>query len=104
MLRFHIAGNCISESDANYEGSLVQSLRGQKFSQGDCCSACYNTTGCNVWVWCPAFEVSGRNRMLPGVCLVLPWTALEYRSPGNCQKHAPRLQPLQSVLTRHHHG
>lgn len=51
-----LPGNCISESDANYEGSLVQSLRGQKFSQGDCCSACYNTTGCNVWVWCPAFE------------------------------------------------
>jgi hypothetical protein len=51
-----LPGGCISETSANYEGTLIQSLRGQQFSQGDCCDYCKNTTGCNVWTWCPSFE------------------------------------------------
>lgn len=52
-----LSGGCISETSANYEGTLIRSLRGQQFSQGDCCDYCKNTTGCNVWTWCPSFEV-----------------------------------------------
>ena len=68
----------------------MQALRGQKFSQGDCCAFCHNTTGCNVWVWCPSFEVSRTGCMLPK-CMphcfsVLQCAAPEHWSPGTCQQ------------------
>jgi len=50
-----LPGGCISESSVNYEGTVLQSIRNNKTSQGDCCAACEALSGCNVWVWCPSY-------------------------------------------------
>ncbi|KAL3146019.1 hypothetical protein ABBQ38_015377 [Trebouxia sp. C0009 RCD-2024] len=62
-----LPGGCISESNTNYAGKVLQEIRTNKTSQGDCCAACQANPDCNVWVWCASFSgcMYGNNQVFP---------------------------------------
>ncbi|CAL8464903.1 g4438 [Coccomyxa elongata] len=48
-----LQSGCIEEIEANYQGDLISNVLPNTAGSNQCCQACRNTTGCNVWVWCP---------------------------------------------------
>ena len=83
-------------------GTLVKSLRGQKLSQGDCCAYCHNTTSCNVWTWCPSFEVSHTFCLQYATCPALPVQKASHLALPDAHLlylYAASVEPLTACLS-----